>query len=288
MKALRSDAECLSRMRPAGLLVEGHCDERGTTEYNIALGARRADAVRKYLADLGMKTRFDTVSFGKELPVAQGSARRRGAEPPRRAPAPRRQALRRPARRRASRDVRRTASGPGPVQVQDRTGPGAALGSRRREPRLSRIAAPPPPAPIVATAIVLYRDEPSGREVLLVPPRRRAPVRGRLPRVPGGRLDPEDAQVPVAGASGDDAALVACATRRTLRGDRGPPRPRSRARLPGGPRDRSRSAPRRRAPLGRPAPRARASLDAAPLAPAGRWVTPSTCPSATTRGCSRS
>lgn len=74
MKALRSDAECLSRMRPAGLLVEGHCDERGTTEYNIALGARRADAVRKYLADLGVKTRFDTVSFGKELPVAQGSA----------------------------------------------------------------------------------------------------------------------------------------------------------------------------------------------------------------------
>jgi peptidoglycan-associated lipoprotein len=72
-KGLREDAECLSRRRPAALLIEGHCDERGTTEYNIALGARRADVVRKYLADLGVKTKFDTVSFGKELPVAQGA-----------------------------------------------------------------------------------------------------------------------------------------------------------------------------------------------------------------------
>ncbi len=73
MKGLRGDAECLSRRRPSALLIEGHCDERGTTQYNIALGARRADAVRKYLADLGVKTKFDTISFGKELPVAQGA-----------------------------------------------------------------------------------------------------------------------------------------------------------------------------------------------------------------------
>ena len=74
MKGLRDDAACLSRRQPSTLVIEGHCDERGTAQYNIALGARRADAVRKYLADLGVKTKFDTVSFGKELPVAQGAS----------------------------------------------------------------------------------------------------------------------------------------------------------------------------------------------------------------------
>jgi peptidoglycan-associated lipoprotein len=74
MTGLREDASCLAKRRPSTLLIEGHCDERGTSQYNIALGARRADAVRKYLADLGVKTKFDTVSFGKELPLAQGSS----------------------------------------------------------------------------------------------------------------------------------------------------------------------------------------------------------------------
>ena len=73
MKGLRDDAQCLEKSRPSTLLIEGHCDERGTSAYNIALGARRADAVRKYLADLGVKTKFDTVSFGKELPIVQGA-----------------------------------------------------------------------------------------------------------------------------------------------------------------------------------------------------------------------
>jgi peptidoglycan-associated lipoprotein len=72
-KSLRDDAACISLRHPTSLLIEGHCDERGTAQYNIALGARRADAVRKYLADLGVKTRFETVSFGKELPAAEGS-----------------------------------------------------------------------------------------------------------------------------------------------------------------------------------------------------------------------
>ncbi len=72
-KSLQDDAECISRRHPTALLIEGHCDERGTAQYNIALGARRADAVKKYLADLGVKTKFDTVSFGSELPAAQGS-----------------------------------------------------------------------------------------------------------------------------------------------------------------------------------------------------------------------
>jgi outer membrane protein OmpA-like peptidoglycan-associated protein len=73
MKQLRLDAGCLSQRRVADLLIEGHCDERGTTAYNIALGSKRADAVKRYLADLGLKTRIDTISFGKELPVAQGT-----------------------------------------------------------------------------------------------------------------------------------------------------------------------------------------------------------------------
>lgn len=53
------------------LLVEGHCDERGTREYNIALGARRAAAVKDFLIGSGVSpTRVETVSFGKERPVA--------------------------------------------------------------------------------------------------------------------------------------------------------------------------------------------------------------------------
>jgi len=51
--------------------IEGHADERGTREYNIALGARRAQAVREYLAARGVQqSRMRTVSYGKERPVA--------------------------------------------------------------------------------------------------------------------------------------------------------------------------------------------------------------------------
>ena len=52
------------------VLVEGHCDERGTSAYNLALGDRRAKAVKKYLADLGVKaSQIQTTSFGKERPL---------------------------------------------------------------------------------------------------------------------------------------------------------------------------------------------------------------------------
>ena len=52
------------------VLVEGHCDERGTSSYNLALGERRAKAVQKYLADLGVaSSRIQTTSFGKERPL---------------------------------------------------------------------------------------------------------------------------------------------------------------------------------------------------------------------------
>ncbi len=54
-------------------IIEGHCDERGTREYNLALGERRAEAVRKYLTTLGVeKSRLDTISYGKERPAVDG------------------------------------------------------------------------------------------------------------------------------------------------------------------------------------------------------------------------
>lgn len=59
------------------LIVEGHCDERGTREYNLALGERRAEAVRSYLTALGISgARLETVSYGKERPAVLGSSDR--------------------------------------------------------------------------------------------------------------------------------------------------------------------------------------------------------------------
>jgi len=56
------------------ILVAGNADERGTREYNLALGERRANAVKEYLVSLGVSaSRVDTVSYGKERPVAAGS-----------------------------------------------------------------------------------------------------------------------------------------------------------------------------------------------------------------------
>ena len=55
------------------LVIEGHCDERGSEEYNLALGERRAQQVKHYLVDLGVpSTRLDTVSFGESNPAVQG------------------------------------------------------------------------------------------------------------------------------------------------------------------------------------------------------------------------
>jgi glyoxylase-like metal-dependent hydrolase (beta-lactamase superfamily II)/8-oxo-dGTP pyrophosphatase MutT (NUDIX family) len=73
--------------------------------------------------------------------------------------------------------------------------------------------APPPPEPVVATAVVLHREGPEGREVLLVRRGTERRFAGGFHAFPGGRLDPEDARVPVEGAAGEAAALVACATR---------------------------------------------------------------------------
>jgi peptidoglycan-associated lipoprotein len=63
-------ADCLKAARGAQILVEGHCDQRGTTEYNIQLGDRRAEAVKKYLVNLGLQgSAVRTTSYGKEKPV---------------------------------------------------------------------------------------------------------------------------------------------------------------------------------------------------------------------------
>jgi peptidoglycan-associated lipoprotein len=56
------------------LSIEGHCDERGTREYNLALGERRASSVNDYLVALGIEpSRLSTISFGKERPAVLGS-----------------------------------------------------------------------------------------------------------------------------------------------------------------------------------------------------------------------
>ena len=56
------------------ILVAGNCDERGTREYNLALGERRAATVKDYLVSLGISAnRIDTISYGKERPIAAGS-----------------------------------------------------------------------------------------------------------------------------------------------------------------------------------------------------------------------
>lgn len=63
-------AEYLRKTSGARLLIEGHCDERGTAEYNMALGERRATSARKYLVALGLpESLLTTVSFGKEKPL---------------------------------------------------------------------------------------------------------------------------------------------------------------------------------------------------------------------------
>jgi peptidoglycan-associated lipoprotein len=70
-QTLARQAQWLNRYRQYSIVVEGHADERGTREYNLALGARRAAATRDYLASQGVAaSRIKTISYGKERPVA--------------------------------------------------------------------------------------------------------------------------------------------------------------------------------------------------------------------------
>ena len=67
---LRGNADWLQKNPGRRVQIEGHCDERGSEEYNIALGARRAQAAKEYLQTLGIAgDRLSTISYGKELPL---------------------------------------------------------------------------------------------------------------------------------------------------------------------------------------------------------------------------
>lgn len=71
---LQSQAAWLQQNPNVRVTIEGHADERGTRDYNIALGERRANAAKNYLASLGIApSRITTVSYGKERPAALGS-----------------------------------------------------------------------------------------------------------------------------------------------------------------------------------------------------------------------
>ncbi|MGD8810095.1 MAG: peptidoglycan-associated lipoprotein Pal [Gammaproteobacteria bacterium] len=73
-ETLNKQAAWLSRVPTATVLIEGHCDERGTREYNLALGERRATAVKDYLISKGVSaSRIKTISYGKERPAVLGS-----------------------------------------------------------------------------------------------------------------------------------------------------------------------------------------------------------------------
>lgn len=69
---LRASADWLKKNPSARAQIEGHCDERGTNEYNLALGAKRAQAAKDYLVSLGIaENRLSTISYGEEIPVCR-------------------------------------------------------------------------------------------------------------------------------------------------------------------------------------------------------------------------
>jgi peptidoglycan-associated lipoprotein len=74
LQQLQLQSQWLNQYPNVGITVEGHADERGTREYNLALGDRRANAVRDYLVSLGVSaSRVKTISYGKERPEVTGS-----------------------------------------------------------------------------------------------------------------------------------------------------------------------------------------------------------------------
>ncbi len=71
---LQAQAAWLKQYNKTSVIIEGHCDERGTREYNLALGERRAQAVKNYLNGLGVGiSNMSTISYGKERPAVVGS-----------------------------------------------------------------------------------------------------------------------------------------------------------------------------------------------------------------------
>ncbi len=74
-KKIASNAEWMKKNTTAKVTIEGHCDNRGSNEYNIALGERRANAVKDYMVSLGVSaSRLNTVSYGEDKPVAMGDS----------------------------------------------------------------------------------------------------------------------------------------------------------------------------------------------------------------------
>ncbi len=74
MALLKEKAAWLVKNPGVKVTIEGHCDERGTTDYNLALGERRAAAAKAYLVNLGISSsRLDIISFGEEQPISTGS-----------------------------------------------------------------------------------------------------------------------------------------------------------------------------------------------------------------------
>lgn len=74
-RTLENNARQLKSASAVGIIIEGHCDQRGTNAYNLALGERRAKAAKDYLASLGISsTRIRTVSYGEERPFDMGNS----------------------------------------------------------------------------------------------------------------------------------------------------------------------------------------------------------------------
>lgn len=74
-KKLQGNADWIKKNSKVKVQIEGHCDSRGTIEYNLALGERRANSVKAYLVSLGVPaTRLTTISYGEEKPVATGES----------------------------------------------------------------------------------------------------------------------------------------------------------------------------------------------------------------------
>jgi peptidoglycan-associated lipoprotein len=72
---LRASADWLKSNPGARVEIEGHCDDRGTNEYNLALGAKRAQSAREYLTALGVAAnRLSTISYGEEIPACKEQA----------------------------------------------------------------------------------------------------------------------------------------------------------------------------------------------------------------------
>jgi len=73
-KILNVNADFFSKNKVSAVVVEGHCDERGTAEYNMALGQRRAQETKKYLVNLGInESKITTISYGEERPLDTGN-----------------------------------------------------------------------------------------------------------------------------------------------------------------------------------------------------------------------